>query len=647
VVIVNKESNQKGLWERFKDYEKNVRDRKNEGASELHAFEDYIASVSQAPLFYFLGDFRQQLTVEDIADPRTVVQMRKSVLLRRVDSTFKFDDYIKKVEQETFTGEVIKYGKKFENKDTYLQLYQAWRQSRVVSDAFLENRLGYIYAHRSGKVLVYCNSEGKVPACLYSTSRQIEVDSLRKLIPEKGSAIKEISLINGGLGKHSYRRQNLTTASLQDMPPSLSDFSNVCSTALGEVTVSPNKKGRRYIGFTKGRAAERNVPTVNYNDFQDWVSGIVRIVEDSKAKSDSTLERFAEPVKTDTSNPVHVLFNLENKDVDMSKLKTGVASPNIDDLWLVKNNTFIGELDNIFFEAKIKFKPDTARFEIQSEHLNNCWYRDSDGLRQSLDIYLNSSQDFRVLLESQCIYTQGKFFKPNQFPWRGGGAGYNLKNLLHKCSLLKNTMNEKGDKKGWANKSVFGAIVDKNSPIYKTNNVPDFLVCYDVIQPTEFADFFALYEKEKRVVMIHAKNSKNGTDKTTSASAFYDVCGQAVRYLGFFNPTDAATKLTTEKMTQKWCPDKDKYKKMKRLVWSPAGFGEVKTVKAFADSISDPTFTREVWIVMGNGVSKSHFDSFINKTDPKPNEKELCLLLQSTWCATAAVGAELKVFCMP
>lgn len=647
VVLGNQDSKQKQLWSRFIEYEQNVRLRREQGSSELKAFEDYVASLSASPLFYFLGDFKRQLTENEVTKPRGIVLMKKSILLRRVKSNFNLDKFLRKLEQESFAGEVVRFGSKDQDKSSYLQLFQAWQQSDVVNDAFLEPKLGYVYVYVSGDILVFSNSEGKVPPCLYTSSSEIEVEALRRLIPEDGSAIKEISLINGGLGQHSYRRRSLTTASLRDMPPALSDYSNVCSTALCEVQVTKDKKARRYIGFTKGRTSERNTPTVEYNKFQQWVDQIVSVISDDKLESDNVLERYAQPVSTDKSSPVHILFNLENQDVDMSRLANPVASANVDDLWLVRNNKFIGELDDTLFKAEIRLKTDTGRFEIASAHLNECRLRGPDGQWQNLLIYLNSSQEFRLLLESQVTYTQGKFFKANQFPWRGGGSGYNLKNLLHECSALQNTINEKGDRTSWANKSVFGTIVDKRSSIYTNNIAPEFLVCYDVVQPTEFADFFALYEKEKRIIMIHAKNSKNGTSKTTSASSFYDVCGQAVRYLGFFNPTDNETKLSVEKLKKKWCPDKDQYQRKKRLVWAPSGFGESKTVKAFNNAIADPTYTREVWIVMGKGVSKSHFDSFIDKTNPKANEKELCLLLQSTWCATAALGAELKVFCMP
>jgi hypothetical protein len=63
---------------------------------------------------------------------------------------------------------------------------------------------------------------------------------------------------------------------------------------------------------------------------------------------------------------------------------------------------------------------------------------------------------------------------------------------------------------------------------------PEILVCNDVGAP-EIADFFALSETTKKIVMIHAKKASEGSK--LSASSFHEVCSQAVRYLGFFNPT--------------------------------------------------------------------------------------------------------------
>ena len=114
-------------------------------------------------------------------------------------------------------------------------------------------------------------------------------------------------------------------------------------------------------------------------------------------------------------------------------------------------------------------------------------------------------------------------------------------------------------------------------------------MCNDVGAP-EIADFFALCESTKRIVMIHVKKAKKGS--CMSASAFHEVCSQAVRYLGFFNPTE--TKLTTRTISNNWCPDKTKHPKLKRLVWAKGNPTPSALVGKFYAAIADPTYSREV-----------------------------------------------------
>jgi hypothetical protein len=190
---------------------------------------------------------------------------------------------------------------------------------------------------------------------------------------------------------------------------------------------------------------------------------------------------------------------------------------------------------------------------------------------------------------------------------------------------------------------VFGAIYDKSQVFASANWTPEILVCNDLGGP-EIADFFGLCESTKRVVMIHGKNAKEGS--SMSASAFHEVCSQAVRYLGFFNPTDNETKLTKKKIADEWCPSGAKRPKLNRAVWAKGNPTPAEISKKFTAAIEDPTFSREVWLVMGNGLSQKLFEQAVAKRKPKPNEREISYLFQSTWCAVASVGASLRVFCM-
>jgi hypothetical protein len=262
---------------------------------------------------------------------------------------------------------------------------------------------------------------------------------------------------------------------------------------------------------------------------------------------------------------------------------------------------------------------------------------------RSLVQHLNETQNFRLLLGTSTVYTQGSFFTPNLLPWRGGGSRWNVERIVSGCGALAGIASEKGDINGWTSDSVFGALSGP-AGVFAVAGEPEVLVCNDVGAP-EMADFLALYEGAKRIAMIHCKKARPGS--SMSASAFHDVCSQAVRYLGFFNPTDRDTKLTSAQVSGVWCPDELRHPRLKRLVRGGPGAPPASISRRFSEAIADPTFSREVWLVMGNGLSKSEFERAIAKKTPKPNEREVSYLFQSTWCSVASVGASLRVFCMP
>src|SRR5262249_4064508 len=137
--------------------------------------------------------------------------------------------------------------------------------------------------------------------------------------------------------------------------------------------------------------------------------------------------------------------------------------------------------------------------------------------------YLNETQNFRILLGTSSVYTQGNFFTPNLLPWKGGGNRFNIQTIVTGCAGLEGIKSEKGDLTGWKKDSVFGAIRDTAEVFASASWTPEILVCNDVGGP-EIADFFGLCETPKRIVMIHGKLAKEGS--SMSASAFHEVCSQ-------------------------------------------------------------------------------------------------------------------------
>jgi superfamily II DNA or RNA helicase len=647
-VLAHGKQGQKDLWDRFIEYENDVQEQIRKGGSEISAFEQFIAARTASPRFYFLGDFRRQLQPESVTDPREVVRLRKSVLVRSPADDFQWKTLLLGIQHELLTGDAAPYGNVYRDQSTFLQLFQISEQSDTVSEAYLETRLGYVFSKIIGDLVFFYDSEGRAPEYMRSRTTPLAPEALQRLLPDQHSTIKEISLINGDFGNNAYQRRHLSTQSLELVPPTLSDYVHVCSTVTGSVrTTNGTKKDtrRRYVSFTRGRLSERTTPIISYVDFDKWVDEIAKHLRNTALTGDDSLNRFAKPYQfIGTETPRHILFDVASEAIDSTGMPQLAVSPSDDDLWLVKKSQFWGEIDEQYFQASVLFNAQAGRFEIESNQLDEVYIDTADGRRRIFRNYLNDTQEFRILLDSSVVYTQGRFFTPNLRPWRGGGTRINIEKIVVGCDGLKGITSEKGDMNGWVPSSVFGAIVNKSKVFKDVGWTPEILVCNDVGAP-EMADFFALSEKTKKIVMIHAKKARVGS--SLSASSFHEICSQSVRYLGFFNPSDTQTKLRGAQISGTWSPDPAKYAARPRLVWGPSGVSAPDVAKRFASAISDPTFGREVWLVMGNGLSQAKFIKAVEKMTPKPNEREMSYLLQSTWCSTASVGAALKVVCMP
>jgi len=643
-VLAHQQDRQKDLWNRFIDYEKNVRQRKAAGHAELDAFDEFVASHANAPSFYLLGDFRRHLRADEIIDPRDVIQMRKSVLVRVAKPGFSWKRLVFGIQSELFTGDAVGFGGSFQDKNTFLRLFQIFEQSDVVNEAYMEIRLGYVFAKQLGNCLFFFDSEGRTAEYLKKATASISPAVLHRLLPDEKTTIKEVSLINGDFGNHAFRRRVVSMDSLQIVPPALSDYVQVCSTATGSVKkrfAGQDETRRRYLSFTRGRLSERTTPIIEYAEFESWLEEISKDLDDGSVSGDDTLMRFAKPHKYDaTEKPRHILFDITSEELDATAVDGACPAVDAEKHWLVENSKFHGEIDAKPFEARLSFNNETQRFEVESDQLDKVSIRDTGKVFTK---YLNETQNFRILLGTSSVYTQGHFFTPNLLPWKGGGNRLNIQKIVVGCAGLEKIKSEKGDMKGWSKDSVFGALHDKAQVFAAAKWTPEILVCNDVGSP-EIADFFGLCETTKRIVMIHGKKAREGS--SMSASAFHEVCSQAVRYLGFFNPTDHETKLTTQKIADDWCPSKAKHPTLPRVVWAKGDPAAASISKKFTAAIEDPTFTREVWLVMGNGLSQKTFEQAVAKTNPKPNEREISYLFQSTWCAVASVGASLKVVCM-
>lgn len=117
------------------------------------------------------------------------------------------------------------------------------------------------------------------------------------------------------------------------------------------------------------------------------------------------------------------------------------------------------------------------------------------------------------------------------------------------------------------------------------------IVCDDL--NNEFADFIGIDEKKKRITVVRAKAG----EKQLSASAFQEVCGQAVKNLDIMSPfyeQDSSNKVT--KWNGGWNDGKIG-KVDKRII---CGGKDGKQIwKIYSRLLTDPDTEKEVIIITG------------------------------------------------
>lgn len=85
----------------------------------------------------------------------------------------------------------------------------------------------------------------------------------------------------------------------------------------------------------------------------------------------------------------------------------------------------------------------------------------------------------------------------------------------------------------------------------------------------------------------------------------------------------------------------------KRIRRGPTGVTAAAIWQEIREAIRNPSTSREVWLVVGAGLSLEAFDVASRRERPPGYLIQLIYLLQGTWGAVSSVGAVLKVFCGP
>jgi superfamily II DNA or RNA helicase len=611
----------------------------------------------QPSIQYVSGRFREQFDVtsptahEDFNYPR-------STRAYLVGDTLSLDDLATQVEKEWNEYDFDVQPVLTPQPDTRVHPYIAVRNSPLLlRTAFAEYEVGLTVYRKIRNYLFFYDSQGKTPEALAGLA-SVETDALQHLYAGEDARLTSVSLRNTALGRFSTRRRVVQAFSIGELAPDLADHANFASTATGITGApdwSPNLTLTRYVGFTKGRVSDRAGGATPFELYMRWLDYLADALDDEQITPLTVFDRYAEVIRTPQDpTPENILLDFDQEQFE-GEVNGAVVALSIEDLSLpVSSGVFRCVANGVAHDVQISWDLATRTYHLDSPSLDSSYAMQRTLGTQgaaSVVTFLNREQAFRVVpasaAQDYCIYAGGLFYRPRLPLWgRVTTRRFDVLQILNPVAELAGLASEKGGGgsatgTGWENGSLFD-IIDRRGEGTQLADAfagVDLLICDDM--GTETADFIAIDQTGRRVAAIHAKAFP--TAKPLSASALHEISAQAVKNLGYFQPYFVGEPKNLRRWDRPW-------RGPQGTVASRIRHGGLSGSAAWTrvrDLLRDPQATREIWLVLGQGLSKSTLDTERGKTNPAPEVVQVLYSLQATWSSISSVGARLRVFCSP
>lgn len=480
------------------------------------------------------------------------------------------------------------------------------------------------------------------------------------------SRLTAVSLLNSEMGAEQVRSRSIAAANIGSLAPAFDEHGYLLSTATGYSDRArqtlDSSLVRRYVGAATGRVTDYEAERGSLEDWRKWVEAVeVRL--QSSAKPAGVFRRWAAdaaPPPIDECSAVNILIDVEDirgrfETIGDSDLPAGQELEVTDACARVIGDRFTIGANGLAHDARVVFDENRARYRIHCPSLD-AGYECKDDSETGVVAFLNRNQSFRIIPEAPSyLYASGSFCRPRiQFGQDSAAPKAALLGTLVPSAAMAAAHSEKGttcktDGAGWDDACLFG-LIDKG--FIGTSLEPwfrdvDVLVCDDL--GYESADFVMVNrpyrDDRRRVVFIHAKASPN--THQCSASSLHVVCAQAqknLREVSLFND-DVGNK--ARKWSGPWSA-RDVTGAVKTRV-RPLGAvsSAADAWKHIRQTVRDASAEREVWLLIGNQLSRAAVEAQWSKVKPDSEAVQLAYLLLSTISITAAAGARLRVFCSP
>lgn len=633
-------------WQSYLEYDKMVDSRKK-----LFDITDVLKVNKEASTLYFDGAFRELINVSEISLSKTIL-FQKKINAYFHDGSFTFNGLSESLLEDWGRRDYSILKHEIATPNCLLILYIKYENSPLVKDGvFIEQTLAVTMLRVDKSHIYYYDSEQNNPMRQIEDLEPVSRENLVKLFKNKRN-ISKIFLINTDIGVRNVRSKEIQSTSVEFTAPGLSDHSYFPARVEGKVREAGETK-RRYLGFQNGRITDATGQRITFLEMQKWIDDVDKelLTAIPSSAMSSFMARYAERVDPPAIvEAASILLDIDNEDLDNFRFED-TKPVYFDDLCAnIENNTFTLNINDQNFDFTISYAPDTKRFTIFSLDLEDQVTNRYDG-EDGITAFFNTNQSFRIVLKgNEYVYANKFFFRPGA-NLISKKKDLDLTQIFNPHSCISNIKSEKGNKTKlpitsdlWHKNTLFGLIAREASGYGDTKLEANFdfehMLCDDL--QGEIGDFIALDTKNKRVVFIHAK----AANSLLSASAFQEICGQATKNLDYLTPYfDKKPSANIEKWSKPWSFSKVGTVSS-RIV--KGGLSPSKFYSTYEKLVSDPSTSREVWLIVGNMFDYGSFKKEINKrkiTDVKPEVIQLVYLLRSTWNNVASVGAQLKIFC--
>ncbi|GAB2472251.1 DEAD/DEAH box helicase [Jatrophihabitans fulvus] len=630
-------------WQAYRDFDR------HEWAESAATMPQLVERVlkAQPAAFYYDGAYRTRIDLdspgawEDFAFP-----LRTRVFRRIAGDQCTLDDLALETAYQWSNRERTVFRTQEPDRRTRIVPFITAENSRFLrSGTFIEPRFGYTIIRMSRDRLFYYDTRGATPEAVEQHFQPLGPTDLQVLFPKGDSSLTSVFLLNTDVGQQAPRSRQVRAAAIDDLAPDLADYAYMCTVAEGYTEIS-GERFRRYLGLSRARVSDYRPGDRDFAGYNAWLDGLEASLGASTSAA-VTFSRYAAHVDEPADKTVeHILLDIEP--ARFVKGGTDIPLEVEDTASAVLDGHFSLTVNGVTHQIELDWDQNRSRYQLTSPSLASEHFVSRDGEPRDLLGAINGDQAMRLVsADRKTMYAHGSFFRPI-IPATRLGA-FRLLDVLCPVPALAQAASEKGtkiDDDDWQPNTVFGLISalaptsGRSAPevMKALFTTPDLVLCTDL--GSEVADF--LVTGPTRVAFIHAKASHD--TRHYSASALHEVAAQAIKNLHHLQPL-ADIPMPAQNWMKSW-KAKGVEGTTARLRHGQFSSGS-DIWKHVRERIADPNTDREVWLVVGNSLSRSALEKQAKKAKPAAEAIQVFSLLQTTWGAVSQLGARLRVFCSP